>query len=251
MNLKVVKVEDGILTVETRTGQSTSYLLSDVSEVVVQGDVQSVKNVDLMSDRGMNHEQQEIIVKALEKATELFNTSVSDQTLHMYAAEILVVGGAVDAKSEDARGGAVLSKPQAQGYLNSLVNGNDLRTALNAALHLNNAGSPIPSPDLVQRGMMSGDRLVKSSAARLAGLTGDRSVMTDLRNMLQDRAANICSPAATALSLLGERDTIPTLIAMVVDPDPKKPNAAMLSLERLGDADTIKQLKMKLPETEG
>jgi len=246
-NLKIVKIDGGILTVQTRTGQTTSYRVEDVAEVRVQGDTVSVKNMDL-SDRVMTTDQVEIVTKALMKATELFNASVANQTLRMYAAEILAVSGAASETSDDAMGGLVLPKQQAQDYLTSLVNGNDMRTAMSAALHMNNAGMEIPVVELVPKGLASGDRLVKGSAAKLAGLTGDRSSINDLRAMLQDRAANIAAPATVALANLGEKDIIPSLISMVGHRNSEIADAAVYALEKLGDEDTVAQLKMKLPD---
>ncbi|NUM53072.1 MAG: hypothetical protein HUU46_05460 [Candidatus Hydrogenedentes bacterium] len=250
-NLKVVAVEGGILTVRTQTGQVTSYRVADVQEIQVQGEVMKVRAVDLMADRGMTSDQQEIVSRALVRATELFNASVANQSLRMYTAEILAVGGVAGDVPGEALGGSILPKQQAIDYLTALVNGNDLRTGITAALHLSIAGQPIPSPTIIQDGLASGDRLVKSSAAKLAGLTEDRSVMPELRLMIQDRAANISAPAARALSTLGDKDIIPTLIAMAVDRNPDKAEAGCVGLIKLGDESVAQQLKMKLKDTEG
>jgi len=247
-NLKVVKVEGGLLTVQTQNGQTTSYRVADVASVQVQGAVVSVKTMDLTADRGMTTEQQEIVARALTETTEIFNNSVSNQTWRMYAAEILAVGGA---DGEPVEGAPILSKKQAQEYLQTLVNGNDMRTAMSAAIHMYNAGMEIPTGELIPKGLASGDRLIKASAAKLAGLTGDRSVVNDLRSMLQDRAANISAPAAVALANLGERDIIPSLMSMIGHRNAEIADAAMYALEKLGDAETATQLKMKLADFQG
>lgn len=250
-NLKIVNIEGGILTVKTHTGQVTSYRVEDVQEIRIQGEVTKVRTVDLMSDRGMTKDQQEIVIKALIKASELFNASVANQSLRMFTAEILAVGGATAANSEDSEGGTIVPKQAAIDYLTALVNGNDLRTGIVAALHMNLAGLALPSQTIVQDGLASGDRMVKASAAQLAGLTKDQSCASALREMLQDRAANISAPAARALSDLGDKDIIPTLIAMLIDRNPDKATAAMKGLMELGDETTVGQLKMKLKDAEG
>lgn len=250
-NLKVLKVEGGILTVRTQTGQVTNYRVSDVAEVRVQGEVMKVQNVDLLSDRGMTTEQQEIVEKAQQRATAIFTEAIANQTLRMYAAEVLAVGGVADANSDEAKRGVILARPQAQEYLNTLVNGNDLRTAMSAALHLTNAGLEVPVPDLVQRGLISGDRLVKASAAKLAGLTNDRTAINDLRTMMQDRAANISVPAIIALAHLEERDIVTTLASLVSHRNSDIANAAVYGLEKLGDESTAQLLKAKLEGSEG
>lgn len=250
-NLKIVGVEGGILTVKTQTGQVTSYRLADLQEVRVQGEVMKVRTVDLMSDRGMTSDQQEIVTKALAKVSELFIASVADQAMRMHAAEILAVGGASAAGSEDSQGGTVVPKQQAVDYLTALVNGNDLRTGITAALHMSNAGLDIPSPTIIQNGLASGDRLVKASAAKLAGQKHDESAMGELRDMLQDRAANISAPAVSALADLGDKSILPTLIAMVADRNADKAEAASAALVKLGDEATAKQLKTKLKDSEG
>lgn len=250
-NLKIVSVEGGILTVQTQTGQNTSYRVADVQEIRVQGEVMKVRAADLMADRGMTSDQQEIVSGALVRATELFNGSVANQSLRMYAAEILAVGGAAGDVPGETQTGTILPKQQAIDYLTALANGNDLRTGISAALHLSFAGQQVPSPTIISGGLANGDRLVKSSAAKLAGITGDKSVMQDLRLMLQDRAANISAPAARALSELGDKDVIPTLIAMALDRNPDKADAACAGLIKLGDESVAKQLEMKLKDTEG
>ena len=135
-NPKVIKVEGGLLSVRTPTGIETTYRLADVQQVQVQGEVMKTRQVDLMRDVGMTSDQQEIVGRALVRATEIFNAGAANQALRMASAEILAVGGATSATSDDSRGGTILPKEQAIEYLSALAKGNDIRTAITAALHL-------------------------------------------------------------------------------------------------------------------
>lgn len=249
-NLKVVSVEGGILSVATSNGITTSYRLQDVQEVRVQGEVIPVQDLALLADRGLNSDQQKIVDAALARASKIYNESAGDQNLKMWAAEVLAAGGP-DEKTEKARTGELVSKQAAAKYLTDLAGGNDIRTALRAAMHLYNAGLTESLPALVQQGMTSGDRMVKATSAQLAGLIREESVRGELRRMVQDRAANISAPAALALARMGDRDIIPTLIAMLGDLNEEKSGAAVYALTMLGGQDLIDQLRLKLGDAEG
>lgn len=250
-NLKIVKVDSGLLTVRTQTGIETTYRLADIQEVQVQGRVMKTRQIDAMRDVGMTTDQQEIVTRALARTTEIFNTGAAHQAIRMAAAEILAVGGATSATSDDSQGGTVLPKDQAIEYLSALAKGNDIRTAITASLHMSYAGLKLPSDTIVQDGLSSGDRTVKAAAARLAGISGDTTAITELRVMLSDRAANISAPAARALANLGDKEIVPTLITMVAERNVEKANAAAKGLVELGDINTINLLRAKLKDTEG
>ncbi|MCC6154912.1 MAG: HEAT repeat domain-containing protein [Candidatus Hydrogenedentes bacterium] len=250
-NLKIVKVDNGLLTVRTQSGVETTYRLADIQEIQVQGEVMKTRQIDVMRDVGMTTDQQEIVTRALARATEIFNAGAANQSIRMAAAEILAVGGATSATSDDSHGGTVLPKEQAIEYLTALAKGNDIRTAITASLHLSYAGQKLPSDTIVQEGLASGDRTVKAAAARLAGISGDSSAITELRIMLSDRAANIAAPAARALANLGDREIVPTLVTMVTERNLDKANAAADGLVDIGDKDTANLLRAKLKDTEG
>ncbi|MBM3290251.1 MAG: hypothetical protein FJY92_08885, partial [Candidatus Hydrogenedentes bacterium] len=164
-NLKVVGVEGGILSVKTQTGQTTNYRLADVQEIRVQGEVLNVRAQDLMADRGLTTDQQEIVSKALARISEVFVKSAADQSIKMRAAEVLAVGGAVAPPPSDAQGPAIVPKQEAIEYLTALAKGNDLRTGIAAALHLAYAGLELPVTEVIVEGFSSGDRTVKANAA--------------------------------------------------------------------------------------
>ncbi|MCC6797417.1 MAG: HEAT repeat domain-containing protein [Candidatus Hydrogenedentes bacterium] len=250
-NLKIVKVDTGLLTVRTQSGIETTYRLADVQEIQVQGAVMKTRQIDVMRDVGMTTDQQEIVTRALARTSEIFNAGAANQSIRMAAAEILAVGGAASATSDDSHGGTVLAREQAVEYLTALAKGNDLRTAIAASLHLSYAGQKLPSETIVQDGLASGDRTVKAAAARLAGISGDTASIAELRIMLEDRVANISAPAARALANLGDKEVVPTLIAMVTERNVDKANAAALGLIELGDKETINLLRAKLKDTEG
>ena len=238
-NLKIRKVTDTILSVESDSKRLNHYLLSDVKEIRVQGSVMTVKRPDPLRERGLTPEQQLVVDRAVERTNEIFAAATGNQPLRMWAAEVLAVAG-----NDEQRQTALE-------YLTALATGNDLRTALGAAHHLVLAGSPPATGELVTQGLESGDRQVRASAARLAGLTRDPSGKAQLHQMLRDRASDISVPAIDALAWLGDRDSIPTLLDIVTERNEDKANAAADALISLGGEEIVDQLKQKLPDTEG
>jgi HEAT repeat protein len=69
--------------------------------------------------------------------------------------------------------------------------------------------------------------------------------------MLQDRAAELSSPAARALARLGVRDAIPKFLEMLTTLNEERAAAAVDALTRLGGEDVIEQLKLLLSQTDG
>ncbi len=238
-NLRIQSVDNNILSVESESGQLNHYLISDVKEIQVQGSVITVKRLDPLVDRGLTPEQQQVVQRAVERASEIFDATAGNQPLRMMAAEVIAVGGNDE------------QKQMALEYLDTLATGNDLRTALEAAHHLVLAGSPPPTGELVSRGLDSGDRLVRASAARLAGLTQDPTGKAQLHQMLQDRASDISVPAMDALAWLGDREIIPTLLQLITERNEDKANAAANALITLGGQDVIDPLKAELKNAEG
>lgn len=238
-NLKVQEVRDNILSVKSESGQLNHYLLSDIQEIRIQGSVMTVKRLDPLVDRGLTPDQQQVTNRAITRANEIFNAAAGNQPLRMWAAEVLAVGG------NDEQRQAALE------YLDTLASGNDLRTALDAAHHLVLAGAPPSTSELVSQGLESGDRIVRASAARLAGLTQDPSGKAQLHQMLRDRASDIAVPAIDALAWLGDREIIPTLLSLVTERNEDKANAAADALIALGGDDVITAMKGKLASSEG
>jgi HEAT repeat protein len=238
-NLKIVKVSDTLLSVEAESGRTSHYLLSDIREIRVQGSVLTVKRLDPLGDRAMTPEQQQVVNRAMERVNEIFDAASGNQPLRMWAAEVLAVAG-----SEE-------QKQTALEYLTALATGNDLRTALDAAHHLVLAGSPPATGELITQGLDSGDRQVRASAARLAGLTQDPSGKAQLHQMLRDRASDISVPAINALAWLEDRDIIPTLLTLITERNEDKANAAANALIALGGDDIVEQMKLKLPDAQG
>ena len=70
-NLKVVSVDTGLLTVRSQSGELNHYLLADVQEVRVQGNVMTVKHLDPLLDRGLTPEQQQVVARGVERANDL------------------------------------------------------------------------------------------------------------------------------------------------------------------------------------
>ncbi|GMV94723.1 MAG: hypothetical protein AMXMBFR82_45010 [Candidatus Hydrogenedentota bacterium] len=238
-NLKIQDVRNNVLTVESESGQLNHYLMSDIQEIRVQGSVMTVKRLDPLVDRGLTPEQQQVVTRAVDRAYEIFNGAAGNQPLRMWAAEVIAVGGTDE------------QKQAALDYLNTLASGNDLRTALDAAHHLVLAGSPPPTSELVGQGLDSGDRLVRASAARLAGLTEDPTGKAQLHQMLRDRASDISVPAIDALAWLGDREIIPTLLELITERNEEKANAAADALIALGGDDVLAALREMVPSAEG
>lgn len=238
-NLTIERIEGGVMTVVSQTGNRSYYKLDDVQEVRVQGEVVKLRQNEALLDRALTKNQQDVVTRAIERAAEIFAASSENQPLRMLAAEVLAAAGAPEARDAAVE------------YLKGLAAGNDMRTALDAAFHLYFAGVDRDCTDLVQRGLASGDRRVKETAAKLAGVLGISAVRPELHKMAQDRAANISAPAALALGLLGDHSAIPTLLTMITDQNQEKGEAAVFALTRLGGGDVIEQMKLKLPKAEG
>ena len=234
-NLRVAEIGPNYFSVVTANGERMPYKFESVAEVRIQDGKIEARKFDLDENRTLKPKEQKVLDRALERAREIFDAANSDQTMKMRAATLLAASGRADAVD----------------YLHRLSSTNDLGTDIDASLRLYLVGDTETNKSTVTRGLQSGDRKVKAAAIKLAGLTGDRDDIPVLTNLLQDRVADICGPAARALARLNYRECIPFLMRMLVEINEEKGSAAVFALSRLGGQDVIEQLRDKLKTTSG
>ena len=244
-NQSVVSVHDGHFSVMNSKGERSHYSFDQVREVRIQGGVIHVEEPSFMKkaghQAGLTGQQKKIVLRALSRAQEVFGASSSNQPMKMDASEIIMVGD----EEEPAQ--------KARAYLESLVTGNDLGTAVAAALRLYLAGDSELAATVVQSGMSSGDRRVSGSASELAGLVQiqDEEVRYALARLFQDRMADFSVPASHALARLGDRSIIPGLVAMLREKNEDKVLAAVFGLTTLGGDEVIEAVRPELDRLEG
>jgi HEAT repeat protein len=244
-NQNVLSVHDGHFSVVDQKGERSHYSFGQVREVRVQGDLIRVEEPSFLKrpDRqaGLTGQQKKVVLRALSRAQEVFGASSPNQPLKMDAAEIIMVGGEEDAVKK------------ARSYLESLVTGNDLATAVAAAQRLFLAGDSELAATVVQPGMSSGDRRVSGAASELAGLVNvqDEEIRYALFRLFQDRMADFSVPASHALARLGDRSAIPGLVDMLREKNEEKVMAAVFGLSMLGGDDVIAKVKDQLGQLEG
>ncbi len=228
-NLRVLEVHSRDLVVLTQNNERFSYLFEDIQEVHVQGGKVEPRRLVLPKMAALRAEDQKIVDRAQSRAREVYAASNDNQDRKIRAAILL----------------ALEDDPGAIDYLRTLAESNDVKTQLEAARALYLVGDPI-SESILRAGLESGNRIARARAAMLAGLSGYHEATDLLNGMLQDRAAELCAPAARALACLDNRATIPRLIQLVGDSNMIKSEAAMFALKRLGGEDVIEQLLARM-----
>lgn len=234
-NLKIVDVGATTISLVTPDGERTAYLFSSVKELRVQDGKVDAKKFSMEESRSLRVEEQRVVARAQERAREFFTATNVDQALKMRAAMLLAVDNQQDALD----------------YLKKLADSNDLNTELDAGIYLYATGNFSADPMLIAQGLQSGNRKTRALAARLAGLTKDTSCLDILNTMLQDRDAEISTPAARALGRLGQRSAMPTLVQMLLARDELKGQAAISALHALGGEDVCADVKSKLEAAQG
>jgi len=234
-NLRVVELHDGYFSALTEDNQHVVYLFSSVKEIRVQGGEVETKKFEIDEARTLRPEEVKVVQRAYARAREIFDSSNDNQGVKMQAAGLIAL-------NKDAQG---------RKYLEELAAANDVATAIQAAWHLYLAGDYTPAPELLTKGLQSGNRKVKTKAALLSGLAGDTSNESVLMTMVQDRSADLAKYGAWALTLLGDRECIPTLISMITQLDQDKGRAAIFGLSKLGGEDVIEEMKVKYKTAAG
>jgi HEAT repeat protein len=228
-NLRILTVEKDYFTYLTENDLRLSYKYEDVAEIRLQGGLVPRPEIQRPRMGRLRAEDQKVVDRAWMRTKEIFATTNDNQELRILAAVLLSLGG----------------DEEATAYLTQLAESNDLKTCLDATEALYLTGKEIP-PRLLRTGLEHGNRAIRAHTAKLAGLAQFHDATPVLTTMLQDRAAEISSPAAVALARLDNRDIIPKLIEMLGSLIQERAQAAMYSLVHLGGDDIISQLKLRM-----
>lgn len=238
-NVRITELRDGHFETLNEQGVEAYYPYTMVSSVKVQGGIVEVTTRDVLGDRALTEDEARALREAIDKIRELFRTAQSNQAIRMEAATLLMVAG-----EEDEKAGA-------QGYLQQLLDSNDIETRLSAALALYVAGDPKPAEEVALEGLNNRDRSIRASAAVLAGLTKLTGAELQLNRMVRDRAPDVSAPAAWALGKIRDKDSLPTILNMVTDRNPTRAEAAVAALIEIGGEEIIEGLHSELNRREG
>ncbi|MBI5090874.1 MAG: HEAT repeat domain-containing protein [Candidatus Hydrogenedentes bacterium] len=234
-NLKIVEIGDKYFTVESSSGEHNAYPFAAVREIKVQDGKVAAKEFRLEASKTLTEDEQKVVTRAKQRAEELFNEANNDQDIKMQAALLMTISG-----NEAGRD-----------YLNTLAGTNDLKTRLAAVEQLYLADDTANAKAVLDAALASGDRKIKSAAAKLAGVIHYEAATQTLMGMVQDRSPDFMSSAGLALARLGNRDIIPVLLGALTGLDETKGTAASHALAVLGGPDLIEQMKLKLKSADG
>lgn len=239
-NLRVVEVGDDYVAFVSEQGERHSYRRDAIREVQVQEGQEAVRRWRPAEGVGLMPAQQQVVARSVERAKELFDTSIDNQTVKLDAAVLVALGG-----DEGDRRVAVQ-------YLRDIHGANDLASAILSGFRLYLLGqTDAIRTDVLEEGLNSGNREVSNNAAKLAGLIQYRRVENILYKKLRDRRADVASHAMKALARLGNRDIIPAALAALSERNPDKGEAAVFALSRMGDAQTVDEVGILLGTAEG
>ncbi len=238
-NLRVTALRDGHFETLNEQGVEAYYRYDQVSRITIQGGIVQVSSRDVLGNRALSEDENNALQEAIDKVRELFRTAQNNQAVRMEAATLLMVAGEEDEKAV------------AQSYLQQLLDSNDIKTRMTAAMSLYQAGDPKPAEEVALEGLNNRDRSVRATAAILSGLTKQQDAELQLNRMVRDRSPEISAPAAWALGKIRDTDALPTILSMVTDRSPIRANAAMLALIEMGGDDLVEGLKASLNRQEG
>ncbi|HQM51451.1 MAG TPA: hypothetical protein PLJ71_22460 [Candidatus Hydrogenedentes bacterium] len=235
-NLQITDIGPEYLSVlNPETGDRHAYLFSDVKEVRVQGGKLEAKPFQANVERGLSQTQQQLVDRAVQQATEVFEKENRNQPVKMDAAMIIASQG-------DENG---------LKYLQDLSRQTDIETALGAYYRLYIAGQPDINAELIERALASGDRQLRATAARVAGLYREPTAEPYLLRMVRDRAADLSAPSAIALARMNTREAEPLLLDMLTGLNEDKAKAAARALTILGGDSVVRSLHQMLDEQTG
>ena len=167
-NLTITGINENTITFQTSDGDHSAYPLTMISEISIQEQrVASKKQVFTLGS--LTREEKQIVDRAAARAFEIFRDSQGNQEMRMAAAGLMASTGSEDALM----------------YLRGLAEGNDTPTSVAASLTLYSIGEKV-DPNIVQEGFLNGNRLTRTQAAVLAGLSGETTNLRELREMLTD-----------------------------------------------------------------
>lgn len=235
-NLQITELNEHHLTVlHPDTGDRYAYMYEDVKEVRVQGDRIEARPFRPVVDRALTPSQQQLMNRAVNEAADVFGREARNQPVRMDAAMIIA--------SQEVENGLQ--------YLHGLARQDEIELALGAYYRLYIAGEDQVSADLIERALGSGDRRMRASAARVAGLYREPTAEPYLLRMVRDRAADLSAPSAIALGRMGSREAVPILLDMLTGLNEDKAIAAAQALKIMGGDDVIRSLHRMVDDQTG
>jgi HEAT repeat protein len=238
-NLTVTEAAPEYVALTTRDGRRRTYRFADIQSIHVQGGQVDTPRRSIAERGALTAEHQQIVDRAAARAYDLFQAMRDEQTIRMGSATLVIISGDAGQKQE------------AEDYLFALYTGSDLGVAMEAGVSLFLASRTDLDSRVIQNGLDSGNRDVRASAARLAGLLGYMGDGTQLNRMARERSAELSAPAVVALAQLGDRSIIPTLMSNLSANSDEVGDAAVLGLSLLGGDHVIEQVKRKALSASG
>jgi HEAT repeat protein len=236
VNLQVRDIGPNYVGVIAKDGSKPAYLFSAISEIIVQdGKIESAPDFSLPKNRALTNEEQRLFERALERAKQIYDAASTDQSLRMDAAALLLLG----------------HDTAAQEYLEQLLTGNDISTAVEAGMALYLGGVSLKNADaVIELGTGSGNRTVRSKAVLLVGLLGIQGRDQALLTLLRDRLADYSVPAMKSLALLNNTAALPLLYEAIQDANPTKADNAAAALGRMKSEEIVPRLREILTRAE-
>lgn len=235
-NLRISGIYEETITFTDSDGARVPFLLSKVREIRVQdGRVANIRSRAF--DSPLKEDEAAVVDRAAERAFEILQKSSGNQFIRMQAALVLA------ASTHEAKDDALL-------YLQKLASGNDVPTAIVATGYLYLAGLP-PDPKVIEAGFESGSRRAKAAAARLAGVTNNKTYLPEIRMMLKDSTIEIFPAAAVAIGRMDERSGLPELYKAINALTEEKGEAAVFALSLMGGDDVHERMQQMLESTRG
>lgn len=233
-NLQVADVVGETIGFTSDKGGRVTYQSGDIAHLEIQGDVVDRPAPVVTSNVALRPEDQRIVDQSTTRVAELFQNSKDNQELRIRAAAYMAADG----------------NKEAEQYLTSLAESNNLQARIDAARGIYLAGMPLPGT-VIKDGLESNNRNIRAAAAVLAGLFKDESATSELMTMLNDRSAQFSAPASIALARLGNREIIPQLFSTLGSNSDEKFQAGVEALLILGGTDVIETAKYRLNEVDG
>lgn len=236
-NLRITEVLNNKIVVESTTGQNHFYLYEQIREVRVQAGVSEVKRFELNERRTLTNDEIEARARAEEVAKSVFQTANANQSLKMKAARVVL---GLNSEDEEARG-----------YLDTLIQGNDLGISLDAMTNLYLALGTGNSTAILERGIASGNQQTRATSAALACITKDQALAHPLGILADHRSSQIAAPSMRALGNIGDTSSLETLYKAIGGINDAKGDAARDALIALGGQTVIDRLHELLETTKG
>lgn len=233
-NLQVIDVVGDTISFASEKGDRVNYTTGDIDYLQIQGSVVARLAPVVTGNVALRPEDQRIVDQGTARVSELFQNSKDNQDLRIRAAAYMAADG----------------NKEAQQYLTSLAESNNIQARIDASRGIYLAGMALPG-SVVKDGLESNNRNVRAAAAVIAGLFKEESATPELMTMLNDRSAQFSAPAAVALARLGNREILPQLFSMLGSNSDEKNAAGVAALIALGGEDLVETAKYRIAETDG